>query len=426
MKLSGMAALLLGALTLAGCGARMIPPGAQAPPAASRPAPIQRPATQPTPGVVSIPATPLPPQAVPSPGDGSASAAGLGVAIGPEVSVLRLDPLRAARALGAFRASCPGLMRRTDTSGLTRSGDWTEACRAAAAWPDSSASSFFERHFTAVQVGDGRSFATGYYEPEIAGSRDRRAGYEVPIYGRPTDLIDADLGLFLPELSGKRIRGRINGTKLIPYDDRAAIDGGSLNGRAPVIAWAADSAEFFFLQVQGSGRLRLPDGNVMRIGFASANGQPYTGIGGLMKDRGLLQPGESTMQGIVAWLRRNPEEGRRIMQENRSFVFFTEITGRGPVGAMGYPVLAETTVAADPKYVPLGAPVWLSVDRAEASGIWVAQDTGGAIKGANRFDTFWGAGERAAQVAGGMAARGSALVLVPHVAAARLGPGPAR
>ena len=345
---------------------------------------------------------------------------------GPAIAALNLDAVRAARALGAFRASCPGLMRRTDTSGLTRSGDWAEACEAATSWPDNAARNFFERHFTAVQIGDGRSFATGYYEPEIAGSRYRRPGYEVPIYGRPNDLIDADLGSFLPELSGKRIRGRIDGTRLIPYDDRAAIEGGSLAGRAPVIAWAADAAEFFFLQVQGSGRLRLPDGGVMRIGYASVNGQPYTGIGSLMKDRGLLLPGQSTMQGIIAWLHRNPEDGRRIMQENRSFVFFGEITGRGPVGAMGYPVVAETTVAADPKFVPLGAPVWLSVDRAEANGVWVAQDTGGAIKGANRFDTFWGAGERAAQVAGGMAARGSALVLLPYVAAVRLGLGVAR
>jgi membrane-bound lytic murein transglycosylase A len=127
------------------------------------------------------------------------------------------------------------------------------------------------------------------------------------------------------------------------------------------------------------------------------------------------------MQGIVSWLRRNPEEGKKIMQENKSFIFFRELTGAGPLGAMGYPVVGETSVAADVKFVPLGAPVFLSLDRAEPNGLWVAQDTGGAIKGSNRFDTFWGAGDRARAMAGGMAARGSALLFLPKASVARLG-----
>jgi membrane-bound lytic murein transglycosylase A len=241
----------------------------------------------------------------------------------------------------------------------------------------------------------------------------------VPIYKRPADLIDVDLGLFSDDLKGKSIRGKVTGSKLVQYDDRAAIENGSLAGRGLEIAYANDVVDFFFLQIQGSGRLKLPDGGVMRIGYETQNGRGYTGIGRLMKDRGLITDG--SMQGIVTYLRANPDEGRKIMQENKSFVFFRELTGAGPLGAMGYPVVGEASAAVDVKFIPLGAPLWLSMDRAEPNGIWIAQDTGGAIKGANRVDTFWGAGDRARAIAGGMAARGSALIFLPKAAVARLG-----
>ncbi len=309
-------------------------------------------------------------------------------------------------------------MRRNDQSGLTRGQDWSSACAAAASWPQDSAADFFARYFEAVQVGDGKAFATGYFEPEIAASRARGGVYQTPIYRRPPDLVQVDLGQFTDSLKGKTIRGRVDGRSLVPYADRASIETGALAGRGLEIAWAADPVELFFLQVQGSGRLRLPDGSIMRIGYDDQNGRDYTGIGKLMKDRGLIQAG--SMQDIVAWLRANPEQGRAIMNENRSYVFFRELTGAGPVGAMGVAVTSEATVAADPRYVPLGAPVVLSLDRAEPEGLWIAQDTGGAIKGSNRFDTFWGAGERARAIAGGMSARGSALLLLPIGTYARL------
>lgn len=368
-----------------------------------------------------IPATARPPlSASPARGDGLIAAASA-LQRGPAIGSLGISPARASSALAAFRLSCPGLQKRQDRSGLTQSGDWAQACTAASDASDRDATGFLERYFTPVQVGDGKAFATGYFEPEIAGSRQRRSGYEVPIYGRPKDLIDVDLGQFNEELAGKKVRGKVEDTSFVLYDDRTAIEEGSLDGRAPVIAWAADLVELFFLQVQGSGRLRLPNGDVMRIGYASQNGRAYTGIGALMRDRGLLQPGEASMQGIVGYLHRNPEAGRAIMRENKSYVFFQELTGAGPVGAMGYAVTPRITVAADPDFVPLGAPVWVSLDRAEPNGLWVAQDTGGAIKGANRFDTFWGAGEEARAIAGGMSARGSALVFIPNAAAERLG-----
>ena len=241
----------------------------------------------------------------------------------------------------------------------------------------------------------------------------------MPVYAKPADLVEADLGLFSDSLKGRRIRGRVEKGALVLYHDRAAIEAGALAGRNLEIAWAADPVDFFFLQIQGSGRLLQPDGEVMRIGYAGQNGRDYLAIGKVMKERGLLT-GPVSMQSIVDWLRAHPEEGRAIMRENKSYIFFDEIKGAGPVGALGHAVTPRASVAADPKFVPLGAPVVLAMDRAEASGLWIAQDTGGAIKGANRFDTFWGAGADAARIAGGMQGRGKAWLLLPKGSLARL------
>ncbi|HET9398410.1 MAG TPA: MltA domain-containing protein, partial [Sphingomicrobium sp.] len=202
------------------------------------------------------------------------------------------------------------------------------------------------------------------------------------------------------------------------------IEDGALEGRGLEIGWAADPIELFFLQIQGSGRLLLPDGQVMRIGYADQNGREYVAIGRLLRDRGILPPGGANMDAIIAWMRSQPDGGRSLMRENPSYIFFKELTGPGPLGALNVPVRERASVAADPKFVPLGAPVFLSLDRAEASGLWIAHDTGGAIKGANRFDTFWGAGERARITAGGMSAQGQALLLLPKGVVGRAQPVP--
>lgn len=348
------------------------------------------------------------------------TAAQSGVRPGPAFTSFAINADAARAALTAFRLSCPGLQRRSDQSGLTQSGDWSQACAEAKGWPDGDAANFFSRQLVPVQIGDGRAYATGYYEPEIAGSRTPQPGFDVPVYKRPPDLIEGDLGDFYPDMKGKKIRGKVQGGKFIPYPDRGQIEDGALRGRGLEIGWAADAVEFFFLQVQGSGRLRQPDGTVVRIGYDGQNGREYVGIGKLMRDRGLLGPGQLSMQGVMAWLRANPAEGDKIMRENKSFVFFRELTGAGPIGAMNVAVTGRVSVAADPAFVPLGAPVILQLDRTEANGLWVAQDTGGAIKGANRFDTFWGAGDQARTIAGGMSGRGQAWLLIPQVAAARL------
>ena len=420
------------AALLSACSGGILPPeagSARAP--ASRPAPappretarpslpetpLHLPARQPT------PATPLPAMPATPAAAGATTAAASGLVAGPALDTLPISQEGGERALTAYRLSCTALQRRTDGTGLTQGADWAESCRAAASWPARDAAGFFIRYFETVQIGDGKAFATGYYEPEIHGCRERRAGCEVPIYGVPGDLIDVDLGLFSDDLKGKKIRGRVDGKNFVPYFDRTAIEEGRIEGRAPIIAYANDPVEIFFLQVQGSGRLRLPDGGVMRIGYAGQNGRDYTGIGKLMRDRGLLGPGQASMQGIMGYLRQHPEEGRAIMRENKSFVFFKELTGAGPLGAMGLPVTGWVSAAVDPKFVPLGAPAYLSMDRTDATGLWVAQDTGGAIKGANRIDTFWGAGDEARATAGGMSARGTAFLLLPAGTLARLKP----
>ncbi|WP_082746327.1 murein transglycosylase A [Sphingomonas sp. CCH5-D11] len=404
---------LAAALSLSACVGTVVPPSPSGIGTAPRPAVPTRPAgpvRQPT------PATPIAP--VPSaPVAGAATAVIAGLVSGPSVSSLPITGDAAERALAAFRISCPSLVRRPDPTGLTRGADWKPACDAAARGGDARA--FFTRWFETVQVGDGKAFATGYYIPEIAGSRSFRSGY-APIYARPSDLVDVDLGQFSTDLKGKKIRGRVEGASFVPYYDRTMIEEGALTGKARVLGYAVDPVELFFLQVQGSGLVRMPDGDVLRIGYDSQNGRDYTGIGKLMLDRGLIGRGEASMQGIVAWLHGHPEEGRAIMRENKSYVFFRVLDGP-PLGAMGLPVSDRATVAADTRFVPLGAPVFLSMDRTDATGLWVAQDTGGAIKGTNRFDTFWGAGDEARAIAGGMSARGTAFLLVPSGTLARLG-----
>ena len=345
------------------------------------------------------------------------------------MSSLGITEADAAGALRSFAESCPRLLARSDASRLTATADWQAACAAAPGWSAGSAARFFAQYFETAEIGGGQAFATGYFEPEIVGARAHLPGYDVPVYKLPPDLIrDWPAETPQEQRTGRAPLGRYDASGVfVPYYERAEIEDGALAGKGLEIAWAQDAIDFFFLQIQGSGRLRAPDGTVMRIGYAGQNGREYVGIGSAMRERGLIgdQPGQypGSMQGIVQYLRDNPDEGRALMRENKSWVFFTELTGAndlgGPLGALGIPVRAESSIAADPAYTPLGAPVWLKVDRPEASGLWIAQDVGGAIKGPNRFDTFWGAGERAKIIAGGMSARGTAYILLPKGTLAR-------
>ena len=387
MRLLARALALAAALTLAACAGRQPPP--------PRP---------PVPVEVPPPPTPLPPP--------PANAAAAGVALAPAAT---LSEDQARRALAAFTTSCPSLVRREDKSGLTTPADWQVLCAHAALANMASAAAFFRDRFDWVRVGEGEAFATGYYEPEIAGVRTRQPGFDVPVYGTPPDLVRCT------KADGTTGRGRVDESgACVLYFTRAEIEDGALAGKGLEIAWAADPVDLFFLQIQGSGRLRAPDGSILRIGYDNQNGRDYVAIGRLLRERGILPPGGANMAAITAWMRAQPDRGRSLMRENPSYIFFRELTGPGPLGALNLPVTPRVTVAADPLFVPLGAPVFLDLDRNEADGLWVAQDTGGAIKGANRFDTFWGAGRDAERIAGGMAGNGTALILLPKGVVARI------
>lgn len=385
MKFAARALALISFAFLSACATRPTAP------------PSERPVVQPLP-------PPEPPKPV------NAREAGVELAAPPAF----LDESSAARALSAFRISCPSLQRREDKTTLTAGFDWAPACATAQTILPGNAAAFFRDNFDWVRVADGKAFATGYFEPEIAGSRVAAPGYSIPVYRTPPDLVRCT------RADGETGRGRIDETgQCVLYYTRAEIEGGVLAGQGLEIAYAADPVDLFFLEIQGSGRLKLPDGAVLRIGYDNQNGREYVAIGRLLRERGLIAPGGVNMQSIKAWLRAHPEEGMALMHENLSYIFFREITGPGPLGAMNLPVTPHATVAADPNFVPLGAPVFLTLDRPEANGLWVAQDTGGAIKGSNRFDTFWGAGELATHLAGGMSASGQALILLPRGAVAR-------
>ena len=352
---------------------------------------------------------PMPPVVIPTPGPRNAVEAGVMITA-PRTA----DAVSAARALGAFRISCPSLVIRNDGSGLTQPGDWAAVCAEAASIAPGAEAAFFRDRFDWVRIGDGKAFSTGYYEPEIVGSRAATAAAAVPVYATPTDLVRCT------RPDGKTARGRVDamGT-CVPYFTRTEIEQGALVGKGLEIAYAADPIELFFLQIQGSGRLLQPDGSVVRIGYADQNGADYVAVGRLLRERGALPSGGATMDGIVTWMRAQPDRGVALMRDNPSYIFFRELTGPGPLGAMGLPVTPRGTVAADPSFEPLGAPVFLDLDSDFADGRWVAQDTGGAIKGANRYDTFWGAGVAARSIAGGLSANGTALVLLPKGVAAR-------
>jgi membrane-bound lytic murein transglycosylase A len=349
-----------------------------------------------------------------------------GVARGPSVGALRFTAGDAGTALASFLDSCPELLRREDRSGLTHPDDWRDACNAATDWPLDDARRFFIKNFETARVNKGEAFATGYFEPEIGGCRTRQPGCEIPIYRAPPELVRAwPEEVPEEERNGQPLLGRYDASdRFIPFYERAEIEDGALSGRGLELAWAADPVELFFLQIQGSGRIRTPDEEIIRIGYAGQNGREYIAIGRVMRERGLLgdEPGQyaASMQGIMQYLREHPDDGRELMRLNKSWIFFRELMRDGPLGSLGVPVRRETSVAVDPRFVPMGAPVWLDLERNEADGLWVAQDTGGAIKGANRFDTFWGAGSEAREIAGGMSSNGKALILLPKGTVARL------
>jgi membrane-bound lytic murein transglycosylase A len=301
-----------------------------------------------------------------------------------------------------------------------------DACVSARALPagdEAAARAFYEGAFAAyvVVASDGarEGLVTGYYEPVLAGSRSPSARFAQPVHGVPDDLVVVDLAAQYPELRGMRLRGRLSGRRLQPYYSRGEIltRNGAID--APVIAWVEDPVELFFLQVQGSGQIQLDALERIRVGFAEQNGHPYRSLGRHLVERGELALEQASMQGIKAWAAANPGRLQEALSHNASYVFFRELPAEdGPIGALGVPLEAGYSIAVDPKFVPLGAPVFLAttypLSPQPLERLVMAQDTGGAIRGALRADFFWGSGAQAGELAGRMRQPGRLWVLWPR------------
>ncbi len=320
-----------------------------------------------------------------------------------------------APSLRAFLAGCPKL-----GNSLART---CQAARAAADGDERAAREFFESNFTPYAVvspdGSREGLVTGYYEPIIAARRERSGPYQYPVLGVPRDLLVIDLGELYPELANMRLRGRLDGRRVVPYFSRAQIAASGLDGSAQAIAWAADPVQLFFLQIQGSGQLLLDGGERIRVGYAEQNGYPYRSVGRYLVDRGELPLEHASMQGIQDWANANPGKLQDALNYNASYVFFRELpVDGGPPGALGVPLSMEYSIAVDRRYTPLGAPVYLATtypnSQQPLERLAVAQDTGGAIRGAVRADFYWGAGDDAAALAGRMRQRGRMWILWPR------------
>ena len=321
-------------------------------------------------------------------------------------------------------AAWPALLR---SCGALRNREaWRNACAAASqlGTPDNQKiRSFLTEHFTPYQATNpdntDTGLITGYYQPELNGSLTRTERYRYPLYSKPDDLISVELGSVYPELGGRRLRGRLGGNKLTPYYSRGEIDiiESPLGGKE--LLWVDDVVDLFFLQIQGSGIIKLENGESLPVGYADQNGHPYQSIGRVLIDRGELTPDKASMQGIKDWGRRNPDKLRELLNTNPSYVFFRELPNglAGPLGALGVPIAAERSIAVDPRYIPLGAPVFLSTTYPNSGQplrrMMLAQDTGGAIKGSVRADFFWGAGFEAGRQAGAMKQQGKIWVFLP-------------
>jgi membrane-bound lytic murein transglycosylase A len=341
----------------------------------------------------------------------------------------------AAEALPALQRSCARLLRQPDSRPVGPNGlagavrDWRQACATLAQLPESDDATLravLEVEFVPFEVAGpdtAEGLFTGYYEAELRGALTPGDSYRWPLFGLPEDLITVDLALFRADLQGEKIYGRVEEGRLVPYYSRAEIDDGALTDRGLELLWVDDPIDAFFLHVQGSGRVALPDGSMMRVGFAGSNGRSFYAIGRALIDEGQVSRYGASMQGIRAWLRGNPRKATAVMQRNPRYIFFRRIDGEGPIGAQGVALTAGRSLAVDPSFLPLGAPLWLDTtwpasDR-PLRRLMVAQDSGSAIKGPVRGDFFWGAGEPALEQAGRMKQKGVYYLLLPKSVAER-------
>lgn len=335
------------------------------------------------------------------------------------------------QVLDALRLSCAKIAKVSD--GARPFGpngqwggyrDWKEVC---ARLPESRnlARAYFERHFTPWQAsaqGAEEGLFTGYYEASLRGSRTRHGPYLTPLYKRPADLVTVELGDFRDDLKGQRIAGRVVGSTLKPYEDREKIVSGRWphTGADNVLVWIDDPVDAFFVEIQGSGRVTLAEGGEMRIGYAAQNGHVYYAVGRELVKRRIKDKADVSMDSIREWMAKNPGEAQSLMNLNRSYVFFREMPpAAGPEGAQGVPLTPGRSLAIDRAKIPYGVPVWVDTQpplpgEAPLRRLMIAQDTGGAIRGAVRGDVFWGHGPEAERLAGPMKSRGRAWMLLPR------------
>jgi membrane-bound lytic murein transglycosylase A len=325
-------------------------------------------------------------------------------------------------ALAAFRRSCAQFSRLADDTAMGPGGfagrvsDWRIACRAADALGpaagDDEARRLFQQNFIPYRLSDAAGaeagLLTGYYLPEVRGARRRSAEFSVPLYRRPPDLVAGPFG------SGQY--GRLVGGQFQPYYTRAEIDAGSLSGRGLELVWLASPIDAFFVSIQGSANVALNEGGVLRIGVAASNGRAYVAIGRLLIEQGEIKPEDMSLQSLKAWLTAHPDRARDLMERNPRYIFFQENPGEGPVGTEGVVLTPGASLAVDPAYLPLGAPVF--IDAADAKGqtlrrLMLAQDSGAAIKGALRGDVYWGSGSLAESNAGVMKSQSRFYLLLP-------------
>ncbi len=315
---------------------------------------------------------------------------------------------------------------RKECASLQRKEQWQQICAEAGLLDitdNEGLRRFFERRFIPWQLrnGDGsdQGLITGYYEPLLYGSREKTGRYRFPVYGEPDDLLVIDLSKLYPQLKGMRLRGRIEGKRIIPYYDRADIDG----KHAPAgkeILWVDDEISLFFLQVQGSGRIQLPDGAIVKLGYANQNGHPYASIGKKLVEMGELTLDQASLQSIRRWGIDHPDRLKELLYTNPSYVFFREMpdSQTSAIGAMGIPLTPGYSMAVDRRTIPLGMPVFLATSwpntNKPLNRLMLAQDTGGAIKGTIRGDFFWGFGDEAGRQAGQMKQKGRMWVLFPN------------
>jgi len=324
-----------------------------------------------------------------------------------------------AAALGVFRNSCRALVKRER---------WQRVCALAGSVDagDEAARQFFESYFQPYQVrnkdGSVEGLITGYYGPELSGSRTPSERFKYPLYAQPDDLLTVDLDEIYPELESYRLRGRVVGNRVVPYFDREQIDKGENSLKGHELFWVDDPVELFFLHIQGSGRIRLPDGEQVMVSYANQNGRRYHSIGKLLLEQGAMTRDQMSMQNIRKWVEQNPVAGKQLLEENPSYVFFRELSSEYifPPGALGIPLTERRSLAVDPRTIPLGAPVFLATtvpgSERPLKQLMVAQDTGGAIKGQVRADFFWGMGDAAGEIAGRMRQDGRLWVLLPKLA----------